>query len=384
MSIRIRTWTTSKGEKRTAWIVNYTDQAGSRRIATFEKKRDAEAYHAQVRTEVRAGIHTAVGASITVAEAAADWLSSVELEGRERSTLKTYREHVRLHINPHLGYEKLARLTAPRVSIFRDQLLRSLSRPLARRVLISFKAMLRDAMRRGTVAQNVATSVRIDDSTRDQRRLEVGRDIPTPKEVRRIIQAASECWRPLLVVAAFAGLRASELRGLPWRDVDLKRGEIRVRQRADRFNVISKPKSRAGARSIPLGPFVVNTLRTWRLACPRGELELVFPTGRGRVIQHKSLIRSALIPAQLAAGVVSANGRAKYTGMHALRHFYASWCINRKVDGGLELPAKVVQARLGHASIVMTLDTYGHLFPRGDDGAELAAAERALGLHTTS
>ena len=62
----------------------------------------------------------------------------------------------------------------------------------------------------------------------------------------------------------------------------------------------------------------------------------------------------------------------------ALRHFYASWCINRRVDGGLELPLKVVQARLGHASIQMTADTYGHLFPRGDDGAELAAAEKAF------
>jgi integrase len=47
-------------------------------------------------------------------------------------------------------------------------------------------------------------------------------------------------------------------------------------------------------------------------------------------------------------------------------------------DGGLELPLKVVQARLGHASIQMTADRYGHLFPRGDDGAELAAAERAF------
>jgi integrase len=70
--------------------------------------------------------------------------------------------------------------------------------------------------------------------------------------------------------------------------------------------------------------------------------------------------------------------QAKYTGLHALRHFYASWCINRKVDGGLELPAKVVQERLGHSSITVTLDTYGHLFPRGDDQAELAAAEKAL------
>jgi hypothetical protein len=62
----------------------------------------------------------------------------------------------------------------------------------------------------------------------------------------------------------------------------------------------------------------------------------------------------------------------------SLRHFYALWSINRKVDGGLELPIKVVQGRLGHALIQMTADRYGHLFPRGDDAAELAAAERAF------
>jgi integrase len=62
----------------------------------------------------------------------------------------------------------------------------------------------------------------------------------------------------------------------------------------------------------------------------------------------------------------------------ALRHFYASWCINRKKDGGLELPMKTVQERLGHSSIIMTSDVYGHLFPRSDDGSELAEAENAL------
>jgi integrase len=64
--------------------------------------------------------------------------------------------------------------------------------------------------------------------------------------------------------------------------------------------------------------------------------------------------------------------------LRALRHFYASWCINREEDGGLELPLKTVQGRLGHASIQMTADRYGHLFPRGDAAAELAAAERAF------
>ena len=87
------------------------------------------------------------------------------------------------------------------------------------------------------------------------------------------------------------------------------------------------------------------------------------------------------MPAQIAAGVTITKRdgvSAKYTGLHALRHFYASWCINPKGDGGLELSPKVVQERMGHASISMTMDVYGHLFPRGDDSAELAAAERSL------
>lgn len=64
--------------------------------------------------------------------------------------------------------------------------------------------------------------------------------------------------------------------------------------------------------------------------------------------------------------------------MHARRHFYASWCINRPQDGGLGLPPKVVQERLGLATINLTMDTYSHLFPRGDDHDELAKAETAL------
>ena len=76
--------------------------------------------------------------------------------------------------------------------------------------------------------------------------------------------------------------------------------------------------------------------------------------------------------------MVKTDGSAKYTGLHSLRHFYASWCINRKADGGLELPLKTVQARLGHSTLAMTADTYGHLFPRGDDRAEMEAAECSL------
>jgi integrase len=84
-----------------------------------------------------------------------------------------------------------------------------------------------------------------------------------------------------------------------------------------------------------------------------------------------------LRPAEIAAGIVDAEGEPKY-GMHALRHFYASWCINRVEDGGLGLPAKNVQERLGHSKISMTLDTYGHLFKGGDDRKALDDGVTAL------
>ena len=104
----------------------------------------------------------------------------------------------------------------------------------------------------------------------------------------------------------------------------------------------------------------------------------MFPNGAGNLEAHVNIIRRILCPTQIAAGIVNDKGSAKYPGLHALRHFFASWCINRKKDGGLELPMKTVQQRLGHSSIVMTSDVYGHLFPRGDDDGELAAAEKLL------
>ena len=122
------------------------------------------------------------------------------------------------------------------------------------------------------------------------------------------------------------------------------------------------------------------------MACPNGPLGLVFPNGAGRVEFHVNLIHRLFWPVQIAARVVhktvSDGGDVsiapKYPGLHSLRHFFASWCINRKVDGGLELPAKVVQYRLGHSSVMVTMGAYGHLFPRGDDAAELAAAASFL------
>src|SRR5262245_1232015 len=85
-------------------------------------------------------------------------------------------------------------------------------------------------------------------------RLEVGRDIPTRQEVHRIVDAARPGRaRALLLTAALTGMRASELRGLRWSDVELPEQVIHVRQRADRYSIIGSPKSATSRRAIPIG-----------------------------------------------------------------------------------------------------------------------------------
>ena len=141
-------------------------------------------------------------------------------------------------------------------------------------------------------------------------------------------------------------------------------------------------------------PIVANALREWKLQCPKSDAGLVFPTGAGAVEYHTNILTRGFHPvqvrAEVTAPVLDEKGtalkneegkplvKAKYSGLHSLRHFYASWCINRRADGGLELTPKMVQERLGHSSILMTMDVYGHLFPSADHAGELEAAERAL------
>jgi integrase len=391
MSVRKRTWKSPSGEMREAWVVDYVDQCGERHLKTFTKKRDADAHHAIVGAAVRAGTHTADSKSVTVAKAAELWLASCDAAGLERTSITSYRQHVDLRIVPVLGALRLSQLTVPLVRGFEDRLAADGYSPVmvrtTRRLL---GALLADAQERGLVAQNVVRSLRTSRRGKDARgerrrngKLKIGVDIPSPDEMRAIVAALATIdeaarFRPLLLTAIFTGLRASELRGLRWEDVDLRRGEIHVRQRADRYGKIGRTKSEAGERTVPLPPLVVASLREHRLACPNGALGLAFSNSKGNIDHRNSIVERGFHPAQVAGGVVDRHGRAKYKGLHSLRHFYASWCINRKVDGGLELPLKVVQARLGHASIQMTADTYGHLFPRADDGSELAAAERAF------
>ena len=176
-----------------------------------------------------------------------------------------------------------------------------------------------------------------------------------------------------VLVAIFAGLRASELRGLRWDDVDFGDKVIHVSQRADAKNTLGKLKSASGYRSVPLSPEVLKALRTWKLQCPAGDLGLVFPTRLGKVDSYLSIIEQGYLPIQIAAKVTVRRGKgltAKY-GLHALRHACASLWIEEGLD------PKRFQVLMGHPSIQVTYDTYGHLFKDADADARAAANVQA-------
>ena len=175
---------------------------------------------------------------------------------------------------PFIGGLKLAGLAGrPVLQTFRNRLAQEgRSRLLVRKVVTALGSILGNAIEMGLASRNIVREgVRQDRRqnklNRTQRKLEVGLDIPTKAEIRTMLECASGRWRPFFVTAVFTGLRASELRGLRWVDVDLEKGQLSVRQRADRYGSIGAPKSEAGSRTIPLAPMVANTLRLSRCPC---------------------------------------------------------------------------------------------------------------------
>lgn len=406
-SVRKRTWKAAStvddrgnevpGLEKTAWIVDYFDQDRVRHIKTFDRKKDADAYLTTVSHEVMEGTHTAPSTSITVGQAAEAWIDACNRNRLERSTVVQYQNHIDHHIKPMFGRSKLSSLTTPMVEKFATELLgrpfaddpsRTLSRSMAKKVLASLKGIVKEAQRKGKIAKNPASPVTIKVAKRGTRKVRPGRDFPSKAEINTILKNVAGRWRPLIITAVFTGMRSSELRGLAWKDVDFDAKAIHVHRRADRWGVMGATKSEAGERDLPMTPMVTNALKEWRKTCPTGDLGLVFPNGDGKPENHANIANRCYYELQrtneITEPVMGPDGkqahdeegeplvRPKY-GFHTLRHFYASWLIEQ------DFSPKKVQTLLGHSTIAMTYDTYGHMFPTSeDDHAKLAAGELAL------
>jgi integrase len=368
------------------WRASYTDGAGIRRTKQFAKKSDGEAWLVEIRHDVARGVHTPGSISPTVKEAAALWIKRCNEKGLEATTVKGYEEHVDLHIVPFIGAKKLSDLSVPAVNDFADKLSAAgRSAAMIKKVMISLGSIFKEARRRGL--SNVAPTVGLDLDLPD--REDPRPVIPSKSELKVIIAAAIAKGgrvRPYFLTSIFVGLRPSEMRGLRWIDIPFEGKQVTPRQRADASHRIGKLKSKAAYRSIPCPPIVLNALREWKLECPKGDLDLVFPNGLGKVESHSNLLDRDFGPIQIAAGIVKTvqvkddAGKPiinkagepvmaevpKY-GLHSLRHA----CASLWIESGYN--PKQIQRLMGHSSIKVTFDVYGHLFADAD--ADQRAAE---------
>lgn len=304
----------------------------------------------------------------SITEAAKMWLRRCELERLERATLHSYRGHVKNHIEPKIGHLLLNDFSAVNVRAFLDDMLRDSTRAMAKKCLTTLRSIISAAQERGLVLHNVARDVKL----RRSERHEPDRVFPTKNEIRALIANAPPRHQPLVMTALFTGMRMSELRGLSWDAIDFTRSIITVRKRADRYCDMGSTKSKSGRREIPMGPQLAMVLKSWKFACPTGELDLVFPNGVGKVETHSNIYNRIFKPLMLQCEIVDGVGSPRFS-LHALRHAAASLFIEQG------WPPKKIQTMLGHSSITMTYDVYGHLFHDPAKDVDLMGAmERGL------
>lgn len=364
-SIRKRTLPSGK----ICWLVDFKDQNGKRRARQFGTKREADAFSVKARSQIVSGIFVHDVDSVSISEACRQWLDACASrfesgQRMERATYQDYEAKVRLHILDHeigLGAVKLSQLSRQAVVEFRDRLLKSgRSEATTRKVLSSLSLVIKHAQERGLVAGNPVRGVRVLRTSRTDIKVQV----PSKESVRELLAAAPEHFKPLIAIAALCGLRASETRALQWTDVDFSEGLIHVRRRADAFNNIGEPKSKAGLRAVPMGPYVSTLLKRWRLACPNGSMDLIFPNKWGRVRAHTTVLKRHFKPLCRQVGVD--------LRWHDLRHFAVSLWIEQGFN------VKEVMTFAGHSSVQMTMDRYGHLFRSPDHQRGMAEIENRL------
>jgi integrase len=379
-TVKKRQWQTKSGTSE-AWVVRYYDAKGERRSEQFDTKTEANGRKVDIETELRAGVHTALSESPSVRQIGEAWFAVREAEQLEPATLRSYRSKLKNHIYPLIGSKKIAMLAAPDLEDIKGKLLERTSIANARAILAQIRMMFNHAETSGKTSKNVARSVRLKRGKREKK----GRvAIPTKAEAGALLKRAMPPEPQAMTYAAayavsahFTGMRASEQRGLQWPKVALAGPNpcIVIDERADETGKLGSCKSDSSYRTIPLGPSVVAVLRRWKLVCPKppkGQPALVFPNGAGRVELLPNIRTRVWVPLFWKPGEPGVLAQPYYTP-HVARHFYASLLI----DQGFA--PKQVQERMGHSSIQVTMDIYGHLFrDKENEQAQATMLEKAI------
>ncbi|MGB2874799.1 MAG: tyrosine-type recombinase/integrase [Gaiellaceae bacterium] len=227
--------------------------------------------------------------------------------------------------------------------------------------LTALRAMLGCAVRWGYIPANPAQGLRLPRGEhREMQPL-------TREQVELLLEAMSGAPRVAVLTAVSTGVRRGELFALRWGDFDAERRRLWIRRSLDRHGEFHEPKTRRSVRAIACRPTLVRALLEHRVGSFfSGADELIFPNANGVPIDAGNFVRREFRPALRRASV-------PLVRFHDLRHTFASLLIAEGVA------PKLISEQLGHASIAITMDRYGHLFDQSYADAS-DAIERAFEL----
>lgn len=289
---------------------------------------------------------------LTVATYLERWLAD-DVSRLDQYTIKNYGIYVRLHIVPKLGTIKLAQLQPAHVQgLYAAMQTSGLAPKTIRNAHGVLRAALGRAVTWGLVPRNVAALATPPRAQSPEFRTLTAEEA---KHLGRTTQGNR--WAPMLLLALTTGLRQGELLGLKWGDIDFAAGVLQVRRQYERDGAFSAPKA-SSQRRLDLAPDEVRALEIQRAAQGQDrerygdryiDQDLVFSTHKGRPLMHRNVFREFKRLLQKAA--------LPNIRFHDLRHTNATLLLGQGAH------PKVVQERLGHSQVGITLNTYSHVLP---------------------
>jgi integrase len=357
--------------RRGRWIIDFYDQDGERRWYTMPKgssKKDANIKKGELEKKVQKKTYITPKTLPLFSTVADDWLKS-KVNIRE-NTKEGYRGHMETHLKPAFEGMKINQITLAVIEQFRATLLKTgTTVATTKKILSTLSQIMKYAVKHHYQDYN---------PVRDLERLQTPHNedeedlnILQPDQISSLVNAtATPGDKVLLMVAALTGMRQGELFGLKWTDVDWINKQIHVKRTYNHGRFYG-PKSKTSKRRIDIAPELVIELKKWRLVCPRGELDLVFPNSKGKPANKSNFLIRRFYPALASAGL-------PHMRFHDLRHTYAALLL----DQGENI--KYIQRQLGHSSIKVTLDIYGHLMSDVNQEAAAKLGSKIFGFNNGS
>ncbi len=329
------------------WRARYRDNAGEEHSRHFRRKVDAQRWLDEITASIVTGQYVDPKAGkITFREYAERWRSIQVQRPSSKAHVETM---LRRHTYPTFGDRPLGSIVPSEVQAWATGL--TLAPATVGVIHGILSTIMKSAVRDRRIATNPCDGTKLP-------KVQPKQVIPmTTEQVETVRAALPAHLRALVTLAAGTGMRQGECLGLTVDRVHFLERTVTVDRQlvtvAGRRPTLAPPKTTASDRTIPLPKVVVDALAAHLAAFPAGPDGLVFTNG-GQPITRSAFgfqWRPAARKAALPEG----------TGMHALRHYYASLLIRHGES------VKTVQARLGHKSAAETLDTYSHLWPDSDD-----------------